>query len=370
VISGIKKSLVFRRSLEDDGAVSIKDDMKMLRLVPSSQALKSSVSLCLVLTSSSVLAELPQAYTVKDIGSLGGYSVPHSIDESGRITGYSYTAAGVRAFSWTQTGGMVNLGSLGNDKSIAYDSNETGEVVGTSIVNGQYRGFIWRADTGMTAVPCPPAATCSARGINSEGVVTGYTQIPGGPYRPFRWSGGDSLDYLPTLGGAHAYGAGINADGSVTGVAYTADPLPHAFVSDEAGQLRDLGSLDGSTSYGKAINSLGHAVGYGADRGNKGAFFWSPELGMVALGTLGGPNSYAKGINSEDVVVGQSQTGARATGFVWTAATGMLDLNQMLLGEEVWFITAALDVNDSGQITGFGKDSRGRIRTLLLNPVY
>jgi probable HAF family extracellular repeat protein len=72
-------------------------------------------------------------YMLQSIGTLGGYSVPHSIDDTGRISGYSYAGAGANAFLWSAAEGIRNLGTLGG-LSYSYDSNIDSMVVGSATV--------------------------------------------------------------------------------------------------------------------------------------------------------------------------------------------------------------------------------------------
>src|SRR5947207_4028599 len=67
-----------------------------------------------------------------DLGTLGGTtSSASAVNASGQVVGESSSGDGIRAFSWTAAGGMVDLGTLGGD-SVAFAVNASGQVVGHS----------------------------------------------------------------------------------------------------------------------------------------------------------------------------------------------------------------------------------------------
>jgi len=90
-------------------------------------------------------------------GGLTSFGAPGTmalaINDAGTIVGQELTAAGQRhAFSYTQSGGMVDLGTLGGDQSMAVAINNKGWIVGTSLTNDQsgvLHGFLWTPSGGM-----------------------------------------------------------------------------------------------------------------------------------------------------------------------------------------------------------------------------
>ena len=70
-------------------------------------------------------------------------------------------------------------------------------------------------------------------------------------------------------------------------------------------------------------------------------------------------------ISNNGVVVGDCHGQQHA--FRWTEAEGMIDLNTLLPPNSGWVLTGANDVNDKGQITGFGFHN-GAGRAFRLNP--
>lgn len=141
----------------------------------------------------------------------------------------------------------------------------------------------------------------------------------------------------------------INTQGQVVGVSSTATGGSHAFLwtpttpNGMTGSMTDLGDLpDGGVSHGYSINSHGEVVGTSRGMNNsRRAFVWTPTT----------PNS--------------------TTGV-------MFDLNALLNPVDAihWTLFEAYDVNDRGQIAGWGhfdSDGPGGAgpvgRAFLLTPV-
>ena len=70
------------------------------------------------------------------------------MNAGGQVVGSSTTAGNrlSRAYSWTRTGGMVDLGALGGDYSEAFAVNGRGDVVGTAQTGGlgEFHATLWR----------------------------------------------------------------------------------------------------------------------------------------------------------------------------------------------------------------------------------
>ena len=132
--------------------------------------------------------------TVTDLGTLGGnISDARAVSDTGFIAGWSATApvnglSQQRAFRWTQSGGMQNLGVLDNlsyQPSMAMAVNAGGTVVGMSGSLQGARAFIWTPESGIQdlGVPSIPAAAgvgteAWASGINDAGQVVGWSYYP------------------------------------------------------------------------------------------------------------------------------------------------------------------------------------------------
>ncbi|MEN0020181.1 MAG: hypothetical protein AAF747_04765 [Planctomycetota bacterium] len=71
--------------------------------------------------------------------------------------------------------------------------------------------------------------------------------------------------------------------------------------------------------------------------------------------------SAAFGLNRHGDVVGMYEDDGERRAFVWTAETGMIDLNSLLAPGDaaVWTLKQARDINDSRQLVGFGTFNNG-----------
>jgi probable HAF family extracellular repeat protein len=137
--------------------------------------------------------------------------------------------------------------------------------------------------------------------------------------------------------------------------------------------MQDLGTLGGSFSGANGINDLGQVVGGSGITGDmtaEHAFFYSAGH-MLDLGTLGGSISYATGINNLGQVVGSSSliTGFKPPVYAFLYSDGkMANLNSLLCPNSGWTLSAAVSINDAGQIVGDGT-LNGQAHAFLLTPV-
>jgi probable HAF family extracellular repeat protein len=152
-----------------------------------------------------------------------------------------------------------------------------------------------------------------ANAINAAGVVVGSTFGPDDTFRGFIWRNGVETR-LPTLGGRETLAFDINDIGQVVGTSQTSFDKMRAFRWQN-GVMRNLGSLGGRDSRAFGINNNGQIVGEsqltGNPRDSRGnrithAFLLSNGV-MTDLGTLGGSNSAALDINDAGQVVGWSE---------------------------------------------------------------
>jgi probable HAF family extracellular repeat protein len=378
--------------------------------------MKSTVlaSLFLFVSAISMRLTAQVEYTVIDLGSLGGsFSSPNTMNNRGQITGGSSLKGDelFHAFFW-DNGTMTDLGTLGGPISVGAGINESGEVVvgaDTNMFGGLpnticataaiCRMFIWRkgvrvvpdlgtleggTDTGIYDIVSFGNGTNM---INNRHQVIGQADIPVvDPNLPpivvsraFLWEKGAITD-LGVLGDGHdTFANAINDEGQVVGASqYTSSsdpalnfPPPHTFLWHK-GTMTDLGAFPGAKiSNGLGINNAGEVVGISTIPGDNDfhAALWSGGV-LSDLGVFpGDTDSAANAINSRGQIVGASGSPTTLRAMLWQNGVG-IDLNTRIAATSGWQLLFATDINDRGQITGFGihNNPNGQ-STFLLTPI-
>ena len=302
----------------------------------------------------------------------------------------------IRAVVWKH-GQIIDLGTLGGNDSSAQAINNRGDVTGIAL-NAildpfessfgppnyfccgatQMHAFLWRdgpmQDLGTLGGPDSMGEFVNERGQVAGVSYTSFTpnQNTGIPTQdPFLWDDGTMID-LGTLGGTAGWPWGLNNRGQVTGQSKLSDDVHfHAFLWSR-GVLKDLGTLGGNNSSARWINDAGEVVGR-ADLYpgliTRHGFLWKNGV-MTDLGVVGSdPCSTAYSINSSEQIVGvSSPCGQSGHGFLWEDGGPIVDLQTLVLPGSDVTIGETLFINDAGEISGFGTNSNGDLRGLLLIP--
>lgn len=353
----------------------------------------AALSMAFVLAAAACAAA--QTYTITDLGTLkdANESSGFWINNSGDVVGCSdiqssqgYPCTGLmpgqRAFYWSASGGMKNLGTLtGATVSGAIGINDSGVVVGYSNVKGQpvtdFVAVQWSATGAITKLGTLSGGNSSAAfEINSAGEIAGDSFLSNGNVNATSWTN-KKIKNLGSLPGAiFTAGLDLNDNGEIVGESVFSYGPPfssHGFLFNGT-TMKDLGTLPGGvTSIANAVNSLGVVVGQSDGTSTHGfwhAVKWNTSQKIEDLGLLkGGTYSVAFGINDSKVVVGYANTSTNAPhAIVWTANTGMKDLNDLIPANSGWTLINANAINNVGQITGYGSIG-GYNHAFVLTPV-
>jgi probable HAF family extracellular repeat protein len=178
-------------------------------------------------------------------------------------------------------------------------------------------------------------------------------------------SDGGIVDIAPN-GDANAYD--VNDRGQVTGTFNY-----QAFLWSPGTGLQVLGSVEGfAYGHGRAVNNAGQVAGFAisASGNSSRVFRYTPGVGIVNLGGVGESN-VVWGMNSQGDIVGQGQpTSGLKRAFVYTDAGGLQALNDVIDKSPQWFLLAATDINDAGQIVAYGLDNvSGLQKAVRLDPI-
>ena len=326
----------------------------------------------------------------------GANSQTAAISASGLVVGYSENglldASGMpvgRATLWTKEGKVTDLGAVpGGTSSAAIGINNLGHAVGFSDndipdafsmlgVANQTRAFLWQngviKDLGTLG-----GTDAIAAYVNEAGQVGGasYTNSAFSmscsfplTTHAFLYENGKMTD-IGTFGGSCSNFGWMNNRGQITGYANTADENNHAFVWDKKGGLKNLGELPGGVySFGQWINEAGEVVG-----GSDGGTFFHATLwrngAVIDLGTVYGETcSQANSINSRGQIVGFASADCNNEDHAFLAENGaIVDVNTLVVGGPGFTVVNAYDINDRGEIAGWGPLPNGDERAVLLVP--
>ena len=329
-------------------------------------------------------------YVVTDLGDLGGgEAVASSINSSGQIVGFSHLAEHTlnnacderRAFLF-EDGGMVELASLpGTRFATASAISDAGDVSGTNDVYVADASCSGGCFPGSCAVQTPvlvrdgftldlsaplPWYAGVANDVNNLGQVVGWSRKADLPnsrtWHAYLWENGVRTD-LGTLDRDWSIATGINDEGLVVGYSQLVEGsnLWYGFRWSNGG-MTALPFL-GENTYNGAndVNATGEAVGWsGPSVTEVSPVFYPASGGALDLGGLGGTEGSAFALNNRGSVVGYSYTAGNQSRHAFVYRDGRLwDLNQLVAADSDWELIAATDINDVGQIVGFGcKGSR------------
>jgi probable HAF family extracellular repeat protein len=347
-------------------------------------SLTGKVVICWTICFASAQATAPFFKGLGDLpgGSFGSSASGVSADGS-VVVGGSSSAPGQQAFRWTQSGGMVGLGRLPGNTSAFYSkangvSDDGSVVVGESLYFNTFSpacgcwtprlgAFRWTQTDGMLLI-----GTFGTIGVADDASADGLVVVGHARGTAFRWSQDTAMEFLTDVAGA----AGVSSDGSVIAGSFNQEAVRWTL----GGEVVGLGDLPGESFFSQpyAVSSDGSVVvGWSDSAAVAGyeAFRWTEGGGMAGLGVLPGfTSSLAYGASTGgSIVVGKSSDMTGSAAFLWDATHGMRSLRDVLvsdygLGASLagWSLTSANDISADGQfIVGSGTNPSGNSEAWL-----
>ena len=234
--------------------------------------------------------------------------IPHDINFYGQIVGEGFTADGMHGF----------IDSLDIGPGRPKDINDQGQVVGTNWAGLNHYSYIYK-DGVFKFFPL----TIEPAAINQGGVAAGSISI--------------NCDSITCYGG-HA-GVGIIRNDSIILLGN-----PTGFLTSTS-DINDRGQIVGSACLGAPCIQ---------ERG----FVWNNGNWTILPTVRNASHSRAQAINDEGVVVGTIfQSGGLdpfQLAFIYDTLNGLRDLNTLLPTGTGWDLRSAVDINEYGEIVGFG----------------
>jgi len=389
-----------------------------MKLIASGIGWTLTAALALGIGSAQLHAGPPQ-YTIIDLGPVApevqfATSEANGINNIGQVVGRSTRQGGDNtATLWLQEpahglpAGPNDLGDLGGGPGRVYDINDLGQCVGFVGEPGGAgwpMAHIWDPVEGNAPLGTLGGNHSRAQAINNNGWVVGYgaTADPNVAFQPWLHNGTEMV-HLGSFGNDF-YGKAldINDQNQVAGFSmyldYPDEPdngRLHAFLwlpEPDYGLPAGLNDIDDftteftQTSTAESINNKGQIVGwiewtneFSQDMIQLGLWLPEPDYGLPAgwtdLRGFGGmrATAFAQNINERGEIVTRCNTEPSNPFGTWIAAVWRqgewFDLNTRIpfADQASWSLESATDINDRGEIVGWGS-YLGQWRGYLLIP--
>jgi probable HAF family extracellular repeat protein len=296
------------------------------------------------------------------LGTAEGSSNAVAINDSGQVVGWS---EGYAFITGPNGIGKTTLGE--SDSFLPTDINNSGQVVGFSYNDSDNSNIRHAFITGPNGVGMTDLGTFGGKytdphAINDSGVVivSTYSDLSIAQVRAFiTGPNGVGMTGLNLSGSIDARRFGINDSGQVVG-----SHNNQAFMTGPDGLgVTDLGPFKGPHlsdmfSYARDINDSGQVVGYAE----------SPYYGNYHYGFITGPDGMGFtnlgvftpiAINNSGEAVGDSTLFSHG---------GMTNLNLLdVVISAGWSNLYVVDINNYGQMVGYGIDNNGHYHAFLLS---
>ncbi len=326
-------------------------------------------------------------YAITDLGTLSGlHSHARRIAENGDIIGYAYNfpqpePSSQKRALWWRNGLLYDI-SRHPTISQAFGLNESGVIVGhDGAIGGPSvpieQGFVYDIANGHQPF-INSSQPNRVFGINDLGYIVGDSNYPSsgttGSKGIVLTPNGQLITIDSPFGATSTYSRDINRHAEVAGYARTSSSFTAQFnaifwsgVNGFSTPI-SLGTFGGTGSVAVDINDHADVVGTAHRISNRliPPFLWSDGR-MMPLASFGCGGGTARSINNRRTIVGsiRSPSGVQIA-FLYRDGV-MIDLNTLLPNGSDWVLNEASDINEKGQIVGYGT-YQGLQRAFLLNP--
>ncbi|MBS2022431.1 MAG: LruC domain-containing protein, partial [Deltaproteobacteria bacterium] len=195
------------------------------------------------------------------IGASGGGYV-QAISANGQVVGN----VGSGAFSWTASGGVVYpAAALGGPSSQFNTVSASGLAAGLYYTDNTYNVvhcIVWSESTGLIDIGTLGGSSCSPTKVNASGLLVGVSSTATNDYKGFVWSAATGM--LEIGDSSYSSLQDINDSGEAVGSEY--DPvagIERAIVWTQDGGIVDLGANTTDQTLGLYVNESGLVVGRG-----------------------------------------------------------------------------------------------------------
>jgi len=320
-------------------------------------------------------------YQILDLGT-GAFSAMNNL---GQLAG---TVNSNQLVLWNPGGSITPLASAASGCSLSPRSlNDLGDIVGTArCPAGSPNSTAFLYTGGQFTYLSDPTdlnVNTSASGINNNRQIAGS-------YSAYFWSPqncaflitvgsqvtqGSCIGTLPNTVNPTSGASGINSQGHIAGVSsvpisYNPYSFSHAFLYDGT-MLHDLGVLSGNNeSSATGLNDSDHIIGteffftsfsYNPYLVINGFYYDSTgltDMGLLSCCIPGWTQTHPVAINNLGTVVGYVETlypSYATLAAIWDTTKGLRDLDTLVPNSSGWQLTAAVAINNTGQILAAGQ---------------